>query len=336
MTYAFSFLTNGIALALTVVIFAQILALGGVTSPLREWLAVLLPGGTWLLPYGLVSNNHGISGLLVAWLSYLLLTVEWRGMTDRRAAGIGLCLGLLTAFEIVPIVSFVPSTMIFLACRRDVTRRGWLLCGVTLAAPLLAHAVINVGITGDVIPAGFHHELFNYPGSAFTDASLSGDIKYGSWIELQRYAWTALFAGKGFFTFAPIALLGIGVGLFSWRWWQRARGTQLVLLGSILLSLGAALVTSNLYGGEAVGFRHGAYLMPACLTLLLPWLTPRDARRWQMHCVVTVAAASAVMMLVLACRNPWTEMTLSNAAIGTPREYMPIVARALRGDLLSP
>jgi hypothetical protein len=206
----------------------------------------------------------------------------------------------------------------------------------TLAAPLIAHALINVGITGDVVPAGFHHELFSYPGSAFTDASLTGDFKYRSWGEALPYMWTALMAGRGFFTFAPIALLGLGVGALSWRWWQRARGTQLVLLGSVLLSLGAALVTTNQYGGQAVGFRHAAYLMPACLALLLPWLTTGNERRWQMRAVLAVAAVSTVMMLLFAARNPWNELTLSNASIGTRGEYLPIVARAVRGNLFRP
>jgi hypothetical protein len=187
MTYAFSLLTNGVALALTVVVMAQILALAGV-SPSLQWLALLLPFGTWLLPYGIVSNGHGISGLLVAALAYALLVIDQRGFTVGRGVLLGSVLGLLTVIELLPIVSFVPLGVIYLLTRRDLHARGWLAVSAAFALPLIAHTIINIGITGDVIPAGFHHELFNYPGSAFDDSSLSGTLKYGSWRPFGYYA----------------------------------------------------------------------------------------------------------------------------------------------------
>jgi hypothetical protein len=124
--------------------------------------------------------------------------------------------------------------------------------------------------------------------------------------------------------------------MLSWRWWARARGTQLVLLGSIALSLGAALMTSTAYGGEAVGFRHGVYLMPACLVLLLPWIAPGEGQRRFTPVVVTIAAISAAMMLVFAVRNPWSELTITNAPVGTWRDYVPIVYKVASGTLFKP
>ena len=73
-----------------------------------------------------------------------------------------------------------------------------------LGMPLLAHAAANLSITGDIIPAGFHHELFNYPGSAFDDSSLTGTIKYDSVGDAVTYAWAALVAG----TNRPVAFGG--------------------------------------------------------------------------------------------------------------------------------
>ena len=110
ITYLFILLTNGVALALTVVVFARLLELSGVPPPARDLWAVLLVAGTWLLPYGLVSNNHGISALLTAVLIWQLLLVEWRGVTTARAAAIGAAVGLLVAIELLPVVSFLPLT----------------------------------------------------------------------------------------------------------------------------------------------------------------------------------------------------------------------------------
>lgn len=337
MMYLFSFLTNGVALALTVVVFSKILGLAGVLPPRRDLWAVLLPFGTWLLPYALVPNNHGVSGLLLAVLTLQLLRVEWQGMTRARALAIGGVLGLLVGVELLPLVSFVPVTIIYLATRRDLAMRDWLALAGGLILPLLAHAIVNVRITGDVIPAGFHHELFDYPGSVFDQASLTGTIKFDSWRAAMDYMWTSLVAGKGFFTFAPLCLVGLAAGLIEWRWWLRARGVQLVLLAGAALSLGAALLTTNNFGGEAVGFRHAVYLAPAFLTLLLPWIVdgPRPSRL-RSYGVIGVAAVSIVLLLTFAVRQPWSTLSWSTTRVGSWDEYLPIVARIVRNDLFKP
>jgi hypothetical protein len=336
-TYLFSLFTNGLALALTAVVFARIFALcaGGLkSSPTSGGVAaLLLTLGTWLLPYGTVANNHGISGLLLALLIWLLLLIEWHGATRGRIAATGIVLGLLCAIEILPLLSFAPLTMIYLAMRPDVRGRALATLVAAFAAPLVAHAAINIRITGDVIPAGFHQELFRYPGSVFTPESLSGTVKFQSAGELARYVWESLFAGKGFFTFAPLLLLGLVAAFANWQWWSRARGVHLVLLGGIVLSLGASLLTTNNFGGEAVGFRHAVYLAPAFVVFLVPWLTGSAASR---RVVLTAACVSMLLMLTFAVRKPWSVMTLETRPIGTWDQYVPIVARVIRGDLLRP
>lgn len=337
MTYLFILFTNGLALALTVVVFAKILALASVPASRRDWFAVLLVFGTWLLPYGIVSNNHGISALLLAALIYLLLLVQWRGVSDRRALAIGGVLGLLSAIELLPLMSFVPLTVIFLFARREMTARGWASVAAAFAAPLLVQSAFNLSITGDVIPAGFHHELFNYPGSVFNAESLTGTIKYHSIGDLSHYVWTSLFADKGFFAFAPLLLVGLIAGFVGWSWWSRARGVQLVLLGGILLSLGAAIVTTNNYGGEAVGFRHAVYLVPAFITLLLPWIVDGPGTASLMrHAVTAVATVSLLLMLVFASRQPWSVLSLSKAPIGSWDQYVPIIGKVVKGTLFKP
>ncbi len=336
MTYLFILLTNGLALSLTVVVFAKLLELTGVRNLYRDVLAVLLVFGTWLLPYGIVSNNHGISGLLLAALIWQLLLVEWHGSTPGRALAIGAAVGLLVAIELLPVVSFLPLTLIYLAVRRDLPARHWMLFALAAGSPILAEAALNVRISGDVIPAGFHHELFKYPGSVFDDSSLTGSIKFDSYRAAADYAWLALFAGKGFFTFAPLALLGLAAGLIEWRWWGRARGVQMVLLGGIVLSLGAALLTTNNFGGEAVGFRHAVFLSPAFAALALPWIVDRERRPLCHFATMAIAFVSAGLMLIFAVRQPWSVLSLSSALIGTWDQYVPIVARTVSGDLFRP
>ena len=40
-------------------------------------------------------------------------------------------------------------------------------------------------------------------------------------------------------------------GVIGWRWWARARGVHLVLLGGTVLSLAASLLMTNNFGGGA-------------------------------------------------------------------------------------
>ena len=331
--FLFSMMTNGLALALTVVVFSRLLALASVPAPARGVYAFVLPFGTWLLPYGVVVNNHGVSGLLVAVMAYVLLSLAWHGVTVARCGWLGAVLGLLSDIELLPLVSFVPTAIAYLWSRRDLSRADWRAFAVWLAVPLVAHGVINVAITGDVIPAGFHHELFRYPGSVFDDSSLSGSVKHTTLAGLSTYAWQSLFAGKGYFTFAPVLGLGLIVGVVGWRWWARARGVQLVLLGGTAASLAASLLMTNNFGGEAVGFRHATYLAPAMLTLLLPALT---GRRSVANAVVVVAAASAIAMLLFAVRAPWSLLYVSTAAVGTWDQYLPIVAKVVTGRVFNP
>ncbi len=336
MTYAFSLLTNGVALALTVLLIARMLASMSVGAPWDAVLAVLLVFGTWLLPYGLVPNNHGISGLLLTALITVLMKCERDGPTPWRAAAAGGILGLLAAVEVLPIVSFVPLTIGYFAMRRKLDRASWPALAAALALPLAVHALINIRITGDVIPAGFHAELFRYEGSVFDDTTLTGTLKYHSIGDAAAYAWTSLFAYKGFFTFAPVCALGLIAGVVEWRWWRARQYTAVhaIVLAGIILSLGAALLTTNNYGGEAVGFRHAVFLSPACVILLLPWIAG-EARPLR-QVVVAVAAVSTLLMLVCAARQPWSVLTLSHAPVGGWDEYLPILGKLVHGSLFTP
>jgi hypothetical protein len=99
------------------------------------------------------------------------------------------------------------------------------------------------------------------------------------------------------------------------------------------LSLAAAVLTTNNYGGEAVGFRHATYVIPALLTMLLPWIAGERSPR---RAVAAVATLSCVVMLLFAARNPWQVLSWTNAPLGTWEEYVPIGGKLAHGTLLDP
>jgi hypothetical protein len=331
ITYLFSLLTNGLAFALTAVVLHRALGFAGVLSPGREVYAMTLPLGTWLLPYGLVVNSHGISALLLAAAAYSLLVIEVRGATALRGAMLGLALGTVTAIEILPLVAFVPLAIVVLV-RCGATAAGRLSFAAGLLLPLMVHAAANLRITGDIIPGGFHHEMFRYPGTAFEERDLTGTVKYDSLADAAAYAWQAMVAGKGYFTFAPILAIGLIAGTIEWTWWARARGTHLFLFAGTLISLSLSLITTNNFGGEAVGFRHATYLAPALLMLVLPWIA--KTRSLKQTIAAGAAALSLLSMVLFASPRPWSVLTLSSAQFGAASDYTPILARIINGELL--
>lgn len=326
--YLFVLFTNGLTFALTVVVLDGVFGLMAMPAGPRALYALVLPLGTWLFPYGAVTNNHGIAALLLAFALYQLLAIEVRGGSTRRCWLLGGALGVLSAIEILPLVSYVPLVALYVARREDLRHRPQLVAlGISFLLPLLAHAAINVPITGDVLPAGFHFELFNYPGSPFDASSLSGDVKIRPVAELVAYANQAMFTRKGFFTLAPVMGLGLIVGICGWSWWRRFRGVHLVLIAGTLASLAVSLLTTNNFGGVAVGFRHATYLAPAFLILLLPVLTSREG--WARAASVgigAVAAGSAVLLLVYAVRWPWEDLIFPlSKPLGPWQSYLPVV-----------
>jgi hypothetical protein len=310
--YSYVLFTNGVAFALLVMLLERTFVLAGAGGSTAVVAALLLPLGTWLFPYSVVTNNHGISAMLLAAVAYAMLAIELAGSSALRAGLLGGALGLMTAFEVLPIVSFVPAAAAFLWWRRNrILPVHWLAIGTGLVLPALAHAVLNIPITGDLVPAGFHTELFNFEGTTFTASELTGSVKHGSFAALQRYAMDALITGKGYFTLAPVLVIGLVTGVAGWRWWARARATQLALLMGAMASLAAALMTTNNLGGAAVGFRHATYLAPAFLVLLTPLLASRRragvAATWLL---LMVAAVSAAVLWWYAARQPWIDLRL--------------------------
>ena len=170
---------------------------------------------------------------------------------------------------------------------------------------------MNIPITGDVIPAGFGAELFEFEGTTFTASELTGSIKARSVAELLAYATAALFTSKGYFTLAPIMAIGLVAGVAGWSWWARARATQLALLLGSTASLVAALLTTSNLGGAAVGFRHATYLAPAFLVLLAPlFASPRRAARLGAVAVIAVGLGSALVLGWYTVRRPWVDLQL--------------------------
>jgi hypothetical protein len=328
--FLFTACTSGAALSGIVVILYAILRMLRVKAGLSFMAALVLTFGTWLLPYGLVVNNHIISGFLLAGLAWLLLEIEFGRSTTGKCFLVGLGLGLLTTIEVLPAISFVPLTVLFMLAKARRSAVTLSASGVGLVIPLLLHAVLNIGQTGDLLPGGFHSELFVYEGSKFDSSTLTGNMNHRSVAEFFDYAWKALFVEKGYFAFAPVLLAGLFAGVFGWRLWSHARPVYLVMFGGTLLSLFASLMMTNNFGGFASGFRHATYLAPAFLLMLAPIFAAKGAlARATSWMLLVMSAASIVMLVLVTVPRPWWPYKFPphKTVIEQWYEYVPVVAQ---------
>lgn len=332
--FLFTALTNGLALAGTIVVLDAIWRGFGVASGVSAWCAVALPLGTWLLPYGVVTNNHGISALLLACLAWLLMQIDFGRVEVWILGALGLTLGLLVAIEVIPIVSFVPLTVAVVASRPILRTRALLAAFFGgLALPLLVHAALNIPLTGDLLPGGFHSELFVYEGSRFDASTLSGNMNHTSLAMFVDYAWKALIVEKGYFLYAPILLVGLVTGVWEWRSWSMARGVHVVMLGGTIISLTASLLMTNNFGGSASGFRHATYLAAPLIVLTLPiFLSRLPVARVAARSLIGVALASAAILFVIVVPQPWYPYRFppENPALLAWDRYVPAVAQVVR------
>ena len=332
--FLFTAFTNGIALAGTIVVLDAIWRGFGVAPGVSLWCAVALPLGTWLLPYGIVTNNHGVSALLVAWLAWLLMQIDFGRVDVRILGALGVTLGLLVAIEVIPIVSFVPLTIVVVLSRQSLRTRellGAFFGG--LAVPLLLHAALNIPLTGDLLPGGFHSELFVYEGSRFDASTLSGNMNHSSPAMFLDYAWNALFVEKGYFSYAPILLVGLLTGIVGWQSWSIARGVHVVMLGGAIISLIASLLMTNNFGGYASGFRHATYLATPLIVLTVPmFLSGHLIARVASRSLISLALTSAVILFVVIVPQPWYPYRFppESPALLTWDKYVPAVAQVVR------
>jgi hypothetical protein len=332
--FLFTALTNGVALAGTIVVLDAVWRGFGVASGVSVCCAVALPLGTWLLPYGVVSNNHGVSAFLLACLAWLLMQIDFDRVEVRILGALGLTLGLLVAIEVIPIVSFVPLTIAVVLSRPGLRARAQLAAFFGgLALPLLLHAALNIPITGDLLPGGFHTELFVYEGTRFDASTLSGNMNHETSAMFLDYAWKALVTEKGYFSYAPILLAGLLIGITGWRSWSIARGVHVVMLGGALISLTASLLMTNNFGGVASGFRHATYLAVPLIVLTLPmFLSHLPVARVASRSLIGVALASAALLFAVIVPQPWYPYRFppEGPSLLTWDRYVPAVAQAVR------
>lgn len=215
--------------------------------PLYRWLILALIFAT---PY-YVFNRVLMSHALVASLLYLAFYFLRRKTGASWLILAGLFSGLAVAYDHGAVFLLLAFLLyLFLAGRL----RALIPFLLAASLPLAAHLLVVYQMSGSLLPLNMQPELFNYPGSVFSDGRATGGWKHPDLFSFAGYLLALLFIfpfgyhSKGLFLTAPVLLFAV-IQLFRSAWGGEKEGRAL-LVGILLLFFYYALSSNNLAGGD--------------------------------------------------------------------------------------
>lgn len=174
------------------------------------WDLVLPTGlafGSLALPYAQHVNNHIL--LLAVAAGICEAAVRHGPITTRRAAWLGLLAGFGYTIDLgagPPLTAAVGGLVFWQARHR-------LPVFALAALPfIVAHHALNFAVAGTLGPANANPAFFQWPGSPFHAATMTGGWNHPSPAAVGLYALELLFGKKGFLVFSPFLLLAVLAG----------------------------------------------------------------------------------------------------------------------------
>jgi hypothetical protein len=169
--------------------------------PLRVLLAASLGLATLALPYLRHVNAHiwllGAAAALMLNLAWLAEGVGAGRVSWPRLVAIGTLAGLGYALEggTGPVLGACTLALVVFRCRR----LGPVAVCLLAALPwLVVHHALNYAIGGTFKPVNAVPEYFDYPGSGFSSANMTGSWHHASIGDFLYYAATLLIGDRGF------------------------------------------------------------------------------------------------------------------------------------------
>ncbi|WP_317108783.1 hypothetical protein [Chroococcidiopsis sp. SAG 2025] len=117
-------------------------------------------GGTLVLPYSIVFNNHAFSGslLLFSFLLFITQTARSKKCRDRRIFIAFAGSTDITMFALIPLYS------ILLFNQKHQAKLAFILACIPM---ILLYIWLNFYTSGSIIPPAMNAKLWDYPGSYF-------------------------------------------------------------------------------------------------------------------------------------------------------------------------
>lgn len=297
-----AFASSGLAYVLAVLAICRL----GRTVGLAGRMLVVFSGSfaiaTVAPVYARHVNSHEMLLGFAALLCWHLARIADRPVRRRDAviAGFLAGCGYTTDLGIGP--PLVALTVAYVVARS----RPWKLGGIALVAalpPMLLHHAMNYAVGGTIGPANAVPAYLAWPGSPFTEATMTGGLKHSA-AGLALYALDLLFGKKGFVTHnLPLALALAGLA----KVWVARPANRLPLLfavGWCGLGWAAYSATSNNWSGQCCSVRWFVpFLAPGywMLALLL-----RDHPRYRTD-LEWLTGCGTVLGILMWIDGPWTD-----------------------------
>ncbi len=258
--YLITFFTIGLLTALSMVYFYKIVQRISGDDSWSGLLTLVVGMGTLFFSYSMAFNNHTFSGALTIIAFYYLM--KFRQDKTGKVSNViisGFLLSLSGAVDIICFIFVIFAGIFFLEKRRI----SYLPIFILSTLPMIfIYFGLNIYTAGGLKPPAMNPSLWDYPGSAFSPASLSG-VTSNSFSELLSYSWQMLFWYKGFFLHTPLMLLAVYALV---KKLSQANFSYKPEFFYILMASGSFLflylTRSNNYSGCAYGVRWFATIMP--------------------------------------------------------------------------
>jgi hypothetical protein len=303
--YLLTFICVGIPAALTVHFFNRSLKLIKIKNRVRSRLTIALGIGTLLLPWSTTFNNH-VPAMACCFIGFYFLLKNKFQVTkkDIFLAGFLVSLGA-TIDEFAGSVFFVLFLLYILWSRFE--RKYDIIFLIGVLPPFLLHCILNIQITGGIIPAELVLSYHIWPGSPWSAASLAGLSIQPNLTSLLTYAFHSTFGYCGFFSYSPVLLIFF-FALPQIRHKLQKEGT-IILLATIVI-LGSYILTTNNYGGWSYSIRWWIPLIPFLLFFGSLYLQKQKSFK-----IFYLLLAISIVISAIGVINPWTNMGLGPVPI---------------------
>lgn len=253
--YFMTLLVVGVMTCFGLVYFYRVMKLLQVDDRWANVVLVITGTATLLLPYSTVFNNHTVSGsLLIIGFYYLLRITESR--TYAVLAGLAIALAGSIDINCFLFLIFFSFSLV------DKPWRIKLAFASTAASVLVVYFILNFYTSGSLVPPAMNQSLWNYPGSAFDQNSLSGLANHADFQDQLIYAFHMLMGRRGLLSYTPILVFSIFAfaAILRDQTCEHRKEYLLIALGSVSY-IALYILRSNNYSGAAYGVRWYADLM---------------------------------------------------------------------------
>ena len=245
--------------------------------------ALLFFFGTLYLSFSVILNSHTFSGFLII-LSYYLIGYKYKSSAASFIAGLSVSIAAVT--DPPAGIAFAIGFFIYrFAVYRNISHSLWYIIGCL--PPAIIHSVINISISGSILPTNINPENFIYPGAVFDESNLSGVVVNSTFREIAVYGFNCLFGPRGLFVYTPLLIFAVYGGIIAFRS-QKHRKKAILIFIPILFILSFYVWRTQNYGGDSYGIRFFLSLVPMLFILLISFEDKLRKKivRWIYHLAI--------------------------------------------------